>query len=535
MRYIGRSRRLAEGLTFLHEDSVMAASAERVTGATPQSHYSNLDRMLIGDSWRHGRSNRRVRDIDPYKGDTLLELAAANEQDLNEAYAAAAAAQPRWAARLPAERAAVMERAAQIMIERQEEIVSWLIHEAGSTRLKAQIEWNTSRAVMLEAARVAYNTQSRILPSDVPGKECRVYRKPVGVVGIISPWNWPLHLTLRSLAPALAAGNAVVVKPASDTPVTGGLLVAKILEEAGLPSGVLSVIVAAGEAIGTLFVAHQTPRVISFTGSTSVGRHVAELAARATILKRVDLELGGNCPFLVLEDAPLEQALDAAVFGRFLHQGQICMSANRFIVDRTLYDEFTQRFADRVRAVKWGNPEDDDTLIGPIINQHQLDHLLRRIDEARHAGARELVSGQPERLVLPPHVFADVRNDMTVAREELFGPVAPIIRASDEDDALRTANDTEQGLSACVFTGDLERGARFAQKLQSGMAHVNDQPVNDLPNCPFGGEKNSGIGRFGGEWAIEAFTTDQWVTVQHEPRVFPMRASEVSGRVSAGG
>jgi aldehyde dehydrogenase (NAD+) len=211
------------------------------------------------------------------------------------------------------------------------------------------------------------------------------------------------------------------------------------------------------------------------------------------------------------------------------------MSANRFIVDRTLYDEFTQRFADRVRAVKWGNPEDDDTLIGPIINQHQLDHLLRRIDEARHAGARELVSGQPERLVLPPHVFADVRNDMTVAREELFGPVAPIIRASDEDDALRTANDTEQGLSACVFTGDLERGARFAQKLQSGMAHVNDQPVNDLPNCPFGGEKNSGIGRFGGEWAIEAFTTDQWVTVQHEPRVFPMRASEVSGRVSAGG
>jgi aldehyde dehydrogenase (NAD+) len=513
----------------------MAAPAQRVGKHTRQSTYTGFDRMLIGGSWRRGRSEKRVRDLDPYKGDTLLELAAANAQDLDEAYTAAAAAQPKWAVMLPAERAAVMQRAAAIMTEREDEIVSWLIHESGSTRLKAKIEFATTRAVMLEAARVPYNTQSRILPGDVPGKECRVYRKPVGVVGIISPWNWPMHLTSRSLAPALAAGNATVVKPASDTPVTGGLLLAKIFEEAGLPAGLLNVIIGAGEEIGTAFVTHRTPRVISFTGSTRVGRQVAKLAAEAEIIKRVDLELGGNCPFVVLEDAPLEQTVDAAIFGKFLHQGQICMSANRFIVDEAVYDEFTQRFTERVRTVKWGNPEDDDTLVGPIINQRQLDNLLKRIAEARQAGARELVSGKPEGLVLPPHVFADVRNDMTVAREELFGPVAPIIRVRGEEEALRTANDTEQGLSGCVFTGDLERGARFAQRVESGMAHVNDQPVNDLPNNPFGGEKNSGVGRFGGEWAIEAFTTDQWVTVQHEPREFPRRASEITGQVSAGG
>jgi aldehyde dehydrogenase (NAD+) len=223
----------------------------------------------------------------------------------------------------------------------------------------------------------------------------------------------------------------------------------------------------------------------------------------------------------------MDQAVEAAIFGRFLHQGQICMSANRFIVDAAIYEEFAQRFAERARTVKWGNPQDEDTLVGPLINKRQLDNLLKRIAEARQAGVRELLSGKPEALVVPPHVFADVRNDMTVAREELFGPVAPLIRVRGEEEALRTANDTEYGLSGCVFTRDLERGARFAQRMECGMAHVNDQPVNDLPNCPFGGEKNSGVGRFGGEWAIEAFATDQWLSVQHRPRVYPKRASDL--------
>jgi aldehyde dehydrogenase (NAD+) len=513
----------------------MAAIAERVTRTITPSAYTGFDRILIGGSWRPGRSAHRIRDLDPYTGETLLELASASAQDLDEAYAAAAAAQPKWAERTPAERAEVMQRAMAIVGAREDEIVSWLIRESGSTRLKARLECATTTAVLREAAHMPYGSQGKLLPSDVPGKECRVPRKPVGVVGIISPWNWPLHLTARSLAPALATGNAAVVKPSSDSPVTGGLLLARIFEEAGLPAGLLSVIVGSGQEIGDKFVTHGTPRVISFTGSTEVGRHIAGLAAEAAIIKRVDLELGGNSPFVVLADAPMDQTVDAAIFGRFLHQGQICMSANRFIVDATVYDEFVQRFAERARAVKWGNPNDDDTLVGPIINRRQLDKLIERITEARQAGARELVSGEPRGLVLPPHVFADVRNDMTVAREELFGPVAPILRVQGDEEALRTANDTDRGLAGCVFTRDLERGAKFALRMECGMAHVNDQPVNDLPNCPFGGEKNSGIGRFGGEWAIEAFTTDQWLSVQHEPRVYPKRASEVFGTVSFGG
>jgi aldehyde dehydrogenase (NAD+) len=251
------------------------------------------------------------------------------------------------------------------------------------------------------------------------------------------------------------------------------------------------------------------------------------MAAEAPIIKRVDLELGGNSPFVVLADADLDRAADAAVFGKFLHQGQICMSINRVIVEDAVHDAFVERFADRVRRLKVGDPDRPDTMVGPIINETQLKGLIGRIAAAHQEGARHLVAGEPQGLVLPPQVFVDVTNDMSLAREELFGPIAPVIRAHDDDDALRIANDTEYGLSAAVFTSDLGRGARFAERLQSGMAHVNDQPVADFANCPFGGEKNSGVGRFGGTWAVEAFTTDQWLTVQHGPRTYPRTADDV--------
>jgi aldehyde dehydrogenase (NAD+) len=342
---------------------------------------------------------------------------------------------------------------------------------------------------------------------------------------MISPWNWPLQLSIRTVAPALAVGNSVVIKPASDTPVTGGLLLAKFFEEAGLPSGVLSVVIGAGSEIGDAFVKHAIPRVISFTGSTEVGRGIARLAADAPILKRLELELGGNTPFVVLRDADLDYAVEAGLFGKYLHQGQICMSVNRLIVDQNLYEPFVERFTERARSLKYGDPDKPETAIGPIINHKQLEGLLQRIREARNSGARQMLGGEPEGQVLPPHVFADVTNEQPLAREELFGPIAPLIRSRDEDDALRIANDTSYGLSGAVITKDQERGVQFAKRLETGMAHVNDQPVNDLPNNPFGGEKNSGIGRFGGEWAIEAFTTDQWVTLQHTPLTFRLSLS----------
>lgn len=490
--------------------------------------YGGFEQQFIG-KWRVGKGKGRLTDRNPYTNEVLIEIPHADQRDLDEAHSAALAAQKAWAAQLPSDRSAVMRRAAQVMDTRHEEIVSWLIGEAGSTRLKAELEWAAVRAVMLEASYAPYRVEGRLLPSDIPGKECRVYRRPVGVVGVISPWNWPLQLSNRSVAPALAVGNGVVLKPASDTPVTGGLLLAKIFEEAGLPAGVLNVVVGAGAEIGDAFVRHPASRVISFTGSTPVGRGIARQAAEAPIIKRVDLELGGNSPFVVLDDADLEQAVEAAIFGKFLHQGQICMITNRFIVDRKLYDAFVERFTERTRALKVGDPADAETMVGPIINESQLEGLRNRIIETRQSGARQTLGGDPQGLVLPPHVFADVKNDMPVAREELFGPIAPVIRAQNEDDALRLANDTNFGLSSCVFGGDIERATRFAQRIEAGMSHVNDQPVNDLANNPFGGEKNSGLGRFGGDWAVQAFTTDHWLTVQHEPRKYPRSAAVLAG------
>ncbi|MDV6344059.1 aldehyde dehydrogenase family protein [Nitrosomonas sp. Is37] len=489
--------------------------------------YSNFDQLLINGQWRHGKGAKVLNDFNPYDGKVLVEIPHANRDDMDEAYRGAAKVQLEWAALLPGERAAIMRRAAQIMEARREEIVTWIIQESGSTRIKANLEWNAVHGVLLEATTLPYLVEGRILPADIPGKESRMYRKPVGVVSVISPWNWPFQLTARSAAPALAVGNAVVVKPASDTPVTGGLLLAKILEEAGLPPGVLSVIVGAGSEIGDAFVTHPIPRVISFTGSTPVGRNIARLAAEGPILKRLELELGGNGPFVVLSDADLAQAVEAAVFGKFLHQGQTCMSINRFIIDDRIHDDFVERFVDRVRQLKAGDPNAPDTMIGPIINESQLNGLQQRIHDAISSGARQMLGGDAQGLVLPPHVFSQVTNGMQLAQTESFGPIAPLIRAHDEVDALKIANDTDLGLAAAVFTQDAERGLRFAQQLESGMAHINDQPINDLPYNPFGGEKNSGVGRFNGAWAVAAFTTDQWISIQHKPRHYPFDARTI--------
>lgn len=487
---------------------------------TPR-HYSNLALQPLAGEWRQGRSERRLEVLDPFTQQSLLSLNLATREDLDEAFLAAREAQKDWAAMAPAARAAVLHRAVEIFDQRKDEIVDWIIKESGSTRIKAQIEWGAARAITLEAASFPSRVHGRILPNDIPGKESRVYRKPLGVVGVISPWNFPLHLTQRSLAPALALGNAVVVKPASDTPVTGGLLLAHIFEEAGLPPGVLSVVVGSGAEIGDAFVEHPVPAFISFTGSTEVGLNIGRLASGGKHLKHVALELGGNSPFVVLADADVEQAVNAAVVGKFLHQGQICMAVNRIIVEQPLVEEFSRRFVERVKALPYGDPSKAETVVGPVINQKQLQGLLQKIETANAEGATLLVGGEPQGNVLPPHVFGDVTADMEIAREEIFGPLVGIQAARDEAHALELANRSEYGLSSAVFTGSLERGVCFAQGIQAGMTHINDMPVNDAPNAAFGGEKNSGLGRFNGEWAIEEFTTDHWITVQHQPRRYP--------------
>ncbi len=392
---------------------------------------------------------RKLQVVNPYSQEKLLELSLATKEDLDESFIAAREAQKSWALIAPAARAAVMLKAVKIFDQRREEIIEWIIAESGSTRIKAQIEWGAARAITLEASSFPSRVHGLILPNDIPGKESRVYRKPLGVVGVISPWNFPLHLSQRSVAPALALGNAVVIKPASDTPVTGGLLIAHIFEEAG---------------------------------STEVGRNIGRLASGGKYLKRVALELGGNSLFVVLADADVELA---------------------------------------VKALPYGDPSKADTVVGPVINAKQLQGLLQKIETAKAEGAKMLVGGDPQGNVLPPHVFGNVTADMEIAREEIFGPVVGIQAARDEQHALELANQSDYGLSSAVFSGSLERGVRFAQGIHAGMTHVNDMPVNDAPNAAFGGEKSSGLGRFNGEWAIEEFTTDHWITVQHEPRRYP--------------
>lgn len=477
--------------------------------------------QFIAGRWCPGNSGKTLDDFNPFNGSLLTRISLANQYDLDIAYRSALEAQRCWAALLPSERAAVFYRAVAVLDARHEEVVGWLIRESGSTRTKAEIEWSALRATMLAAATMPFRVHGRILPVDIPGKESRVYRKPLGVVGVISPWNWPMHLSNRSIAPALALGNAVVVKPADDTPVTGGLLLARIYEEAGLPPGVLNVVVGEVADIGDAFTLHPIPKFISFTGSTRVGRHIGGLAMSGPTLKRVGLELGGNAPCVVLDDADIDLAVQGASVGRFLHQGQICMSTNRIIVDRRIHDRFVEAFVERVRSLKVGDPNDIDTVIGPLINQRQLTGALSRIQEAKRSSARMILGGEHQGQVLPPHVFIDVANDSLLAQTEQFSPIAPVIRAQDEAHALEMANATEFGLSSSVFTEDEARGVRFALQVEAGMTHVNDISVNDDPSNLFGGEKNSGLGRFNSDWIIAELTTDHWISVQQSSRPYP--------------
>jgi len=493
---------------------------DTTTSANPSAFYAFTDQSIAG-TWRSGRSSSRLDVLNPYTGETIATFAKADVTDVDEAFRGAAATQPAWAQALPSQRAEVFRRAAAVMEQRHEEIVDWLIRESGSTRTKAEIEWWVVHATMLEASTLPSRLEGRIVSGDYPGKENRIYRRPVGVVAVISPWNWPLHLSARSIVPALALGNAVVVKPAAETPVTGGLLIARIFEEAGLPPGLLSVIVGAPDEIGDAFVQHPISRVVSFTGSTRVGRHIGQLAVSASNIKKAMLELGGNGPLVVLDDVDLDHAVHTAIVAKFLHQGQMCIAANRIIVMDRIYDEFVERFTAHAASLKVGDPNQVDTVIGPMISQRQLDRVNGMIQQAYNDGARLRLGQPPTRLMLGPQVFDGVTQAMSLAQNEIFGPVAPLMRAADEAEALRMANDTEYGLTSAVLSGDSYRGERFARQIHAGMSHVNDITAIDMPALPFGGEKNSGLGRFGSQGMIDAFTSEHWVSIQHTRSQYP--------------
>lgn len=481
-----------------------------------------FDKQFIAGKWQTGNDSDHVNeDKNPYTQETIVTIQGANTDDVDTAYQAAKKAQKVWMEKTPQERSAIIEKAADLMEEHQAEIIEWLIKEGGSTKVKAGLEASLAQGITREAATFPMRSEGKILPTNKPGEESFVTHRPLGVIGIISPWNFPFHLTMRSLAPALAAGNGVVIKPASDSPVTGGLLPAKFFAEAGVPEGLVNVTVGSGSEIGDYFVEHPIPSFISFTGSTAVGKNIASHAVSGKKIKQVALELGGNSPFIVLEDADLEEAAQALIVSKFMHSGQICMAANRAIVVASVFDEFVEKVVARVKELAVGDPAKDETVIGPIINQKQTDQIQEIVKKAKAAGAEFLIEGGVEGRVVEPSILISEDPALEIFHQEIFGPVLPILKVKDAEAAIEAANDTEYGLSSALFTKDLNKGRLLANQIEAGMCHINGLTVDDQPNAPFGGEKNSGIGRFNGEWVLEEFTRVQWVTTQSGKGQYP--------------
>jgi acyl-CoA reductase-like NAD-dependent aldehyde dehydrogenase len=479
-------------------------------------------KQYIGGAWVDAVDGATFEDRDPYSGDVVAIVPAGGAQDARRAIEAASAAFPAWSASPPAERQRIFLKAADILESRQDEIVSILARETGCTFGFGMFQMHFVPGLFRQAAATPYQPIGQVIPSDNPGTFAMGIRKPVGVVAAIAPWNAALILSARSIAAPLALGNTVVLKPSEWSPVSGGLIWGEIFAEAGLPEGVLNIVThAPGQAgaIGDELVSNPAVRRLNFTGSTNVGRKLAEAAGRH--LKRIVLELGGYNPVIVLADADVDYAANATAFGAFLHQGQICMSARKVFVERSVADEFVEKLVAKAKSFKAGDPKEHDTIIGPLINEDALAMVKGRVDEVVAKGGRVLAGGEAVGPCYQATVITDVPEDSDFAKHETFGPVIAVEIVDSADEAIARANATTYGLSAGIITNDADRGMTLAQQLESGIVHINDQPVGDEPQMPFGGVKDSGWGRFGGQAVVDEFTELRWITVQSGSHPYP--------------
>jgi succinate-semialdehyde dehydrogenase/glutarate-semialdehyde dehydrogenase len=466
--------------------------------------------LLIDGQWVDG-SDGTFEVLDPATGATICAVPRAGLADVDKALAAAAGAQPEWAATAPRERAEVLRRAFALMIERTDEIAFLMSLEMGKAISDAKAEvayaaeffrWFSEEAVRIDGQlRTAPSGANRIL----------TFRKPVGVALLLTPWNFPAAMATRKIGPALAAGCSVVLKPAEDTPLTA-LLLGQILAEAGAPAGVVNVLTTdrPGELVEAA-LADDRVRKLSFTGSTGVGRTLLKQAADRIV--NTTLELGGNDPFLVLDDADLDAAVDGAMLAKMRNGGQACTAANRFLVQESVAAEFGRRLAERMGALRMGPGTDPQTQLGPMINERAVEGIADKVDRTVAQGARAVIGGsRPDGpgFFYPATVLTDVARDSAVATEEVFGPVAPIITVRDEDDAIAIANSSEMGLTGYVYSGSLARGLRVCERLEVGMVGLNRGLVSD-PAAPFGGVKQSGLGREGSYEGIDAYLETTYV------------------------
>ncbi len=472
---------------------------------------------IFSDGWVDAPET--VETINPATGEMLGVAGVGNAASVAAAATSAARTQRAWAATPIADRAAIVRRAGELLELHRAEISGWMIRESGAIDGKVAHEIGASIGQLEEAASLISEQLEKELPSPIPGRTSTARRAPIGVVGVITPWNFPIVLAMRSIGPALVLGNAVVLKSDLNTPVSGGVVIARVFEEAGLPSGVLHVF-SGGPEVGQALVEDPNVRMISFTGSTKTGRIVGETAGRT--LKRVVLELGGNCPLVVLEDADIEAASSAGAWGSFLHQGQICLAVSRHLVHESIVEEYLAALTARAEHLPVGDPSTGQVALGPLINEKQIERVQSIVDETVAAGATVLIGGKRDGLFFPATVLRDVRPGMAAFDEEIFGPVAAVTTFSTDDEAVELANQTEHGLSAAVQSGSEEHAAAVAARLDAGMVHVNDQTINEEPPAPFGGFKcSSNGGHFGGVGQLELWTEWQWLTTREKAEPFP--------------
>jgi benzaldehyde dehydrogenase (NAD) len=466
---------------------------------------------VYSDGWsKAGGGDAAV--IEPATGQELGRIGIADAEDVTRAAARAREAQRSWAATPYEVRAAVLRRAGALFEEHAADIEWWIVRETGSIPPKAGLETHTAAQECYEAATLPSSSLGEIIPSAQP-RLSLARRRPVGVVGVIAPFNVPLILSIRSVAPALALGNAVLLKPDPRTAVSGGFSVAAVFEEAGLPDGLLHVL-PGGPDVGEALVADRNVPVISFTGSTAAGRKVAAAAGRH--LKRAHLELGGNSALIVLDDADMDLAASAGAWGSFLHQGQICMTTGRHLVHESVAERYVEELAGKASHLPVGNPATDEVALGPIIDESQRDKIHALVTASVEGGATLAAGGTYEGLFYRPTVLTDVTAQTPAYAQEVFGPVAPVVRFGDLDEAVALACDTDYGLSLGILSRDVMKAIALAERIPSGIVHINDQTVNDEAVVPFGGVGISGTGsRVGGAAAnIDAFTETQWLTVR---------------------
>ena len=470
------------------------------------------------ERWEPG-TGAPIQDVEPATGRHIVTVTGSTSEDVARAAAAAKAAQPAWAETSYQERARILRKAADIYEANRDEFGTWTMRETGASHSKMHHESNFAFGEILSASTLPWQPYGSLVPTVVKGRLSMIRRIPVGVVGAITPWNSPSVLGMRVVAPALALGNAVVLKPDPQTPVIGGAMFEALFREAGLPEGLLQIVVG-GADVGEALVTDPNVNVVSFTGSTAAGRRVGELAGGR--LKKVALELGGNNAFIVLDDADMAAATAAGAFSSFQFQGQVCFAAGRHIVHESVAGDYVDALRDKAKGLRMGDPYREDVQLGPIVNEKQVRRVADIVDRSVAGGARLVIGGGHEGLFYEPTVLADVTQDLPAFTDEIFGPVAPVTTFRTDEEAIALANSSAYGLVGAVYSTSLSRGLSVANRIKAGMVHVNDGTLNDEATIPFGGTGMSGNGaRYGGEANLDNFTEWQWVTVRDEPPTFP--------------